>query len=150
MKIRRLCSACAAANYTRKNHWPETVTQFHSFTVSQFRRLDARAVWLQARAGGGDRCSVAVFSLFRRCYRSLFFARKPCAFKALGFFGLVFRWYQQRPGLDRHRAYRIVGITYSAPARMPVGQRPVTVFSRVSKRTSSLPYTAMSPKSQPF
>ena len=28
-------------------------------------------------------------------------------------------------------AYRIVGITNSAPARMPVGQRAVTVFSRV-------------------
>ena len=28
-------------------------------------------------------------------------------------------------------AYRIVGITYSAPARMPVGQRAVIVLSRV-------------------
>jgi hypothetical protein len=27
--------------------------------------------------------------------------------------------------------YRIVGITYSAPARMPVGQRAVIVLSRV-------------------
>ena len=27
--------------------------------------------------------------------------------------------------------YRIVGMTYSAPARMPVGQRAVIVFSRV-------------------
>jgi hypothetical protein len=27
--------------------------------------------------------------------------------------------------------YRIVGITYSAPARMPAGQRAVTVLSRV-------------------
>ncbi len=26
------------------------------------------------------------------------------------------------------RPYRIVGITYSAPARMPVGQRLVTIF----------------------
>ena len=28
-------------------------------------------------------------------------------------------------------AQRIVGMMYSAPARMPVGQRAVTVFSRV-------------------
>jgi hypothetical protein len=28
-------------------------------------------------------------------------------------------------------AYRIVGMTYSAPARMPVGQRAVTVLRRV-------------------
>jgi hypothetical protein len=27
--------------------------------------------------------------------------------------------------------YRITGITYSAPARMPVGQRLVTIFWRV-------------------
>ena len=28
-------------------------------------------------------------------------------------------------------AHRIVGMTYSAPVRMPAGQRAVTVFSRV-------------------
>ena len=32
---------------------------------------------------------------------------------------------------DLRPAHRIVGITNSAPARMPVGQRAVTVFSRV-------------------
>ncbi len=35
------------------------------------------------------------------------------------------------PGALRAKLYRIVGITYSAPERIPVGQRAVTVFSLV-------------------
>lgn len=35
--------------------------------------------------------------------------------------------------------YFMVGMTNSAPARMPVGQREVTVLSRVKKRTPSGP-----------
>jgi len=35
------------------------------------------------------------------------------------------------PGGGRQDLYRIVGMTYSAPARMPAGQRAVTVLSRV-------------------
>jgi hydroxyethylthiazole kinase-like uncharacterized protein yjeF len=40
---------------------------------------------------------------------------------------------------SREAAQRIVGITYSAPARIPVGQRDVTVLSLVKKRTPSGP-----------
>jgi hypothetical protein len=32
---------------------------------------------------------------------------------------------------ENGKAHRIVGITYSAPARMPVGQREVMFFRRV-------------------
>ena len=35
-----------------------------------------------------------------------------------------------RPG-EAAEPHRIVGITYSAPERIPAGQRAVTVFSRV-------------------
>src|SRR5258708_1242744 len=44
----------------------------------------------------------------------------------------------------------MVGMTYSAPARIPVGQRAVTVLRRVWKRTPSLPCPAMSPNKERF
>jgi len=69
------------------------------------------------------RCSVAVIPLFRRCHRPLFFGQKPCVFKALGFSGLFSRWYQQRSRSRLYPVHRIVGITYSAPPRMPLRQR---------------------------
>ena len=47
-------------------------------------------------------------------------------------------------------AYFIVGIEKSAPARMPVGQRRVTVFIRVKKRTPSGPCMFSGPKIERF
>lgn len=42
------------------------------------------------------------------------------------------------------------GMTRSAPDLTPVGQREVTVFSRVKNRTESGPYILWSPKAERF
>jgi hypothetical protein len=44
---------------------------------------------------------------------------------------MIFRFSEPKKSPAPLPYYRIVGITYSAPARMPVGQRAVTVFSLV-------------------